>query len=148
MSRFDELFQKLYSSWDDSHFVSDCYDVVDELKQMNQPGIAADYIFRLLEDLPDTDFGLPGPLIAYIEEACEDEFEAKLLASLNRKPVFYTIWMLNRLINSYTGDAKLRLIGIMQRITEREELSTDLQEQAKGYVEFQMKRLNIEESRH
>jgi hypothetical protein len=54
---------------------------------------------RFLESHPDWDFGLPGPLVHFVERFYKKGYEEKLVESVSRQPTPHTLWMLNRLIN-------------------------------------------------
>jgi hypothetical protein len=64
-------------------------------------------ILEFMETHPDVDLGAPGPLVHFVEQLYERGYEPELLASLRRRPVPHTIWMLHRIING-TRDARLR----------------------------------------
>ena len=56
-------------------------------------------ILEFMEGHPDVELGSPGPLVHFVERFYRSGYEAELLASLRRRPVPHTIWMLHRLIN-------------------------------------------------
>jgi hypothetical protein len=60
---------------------------------------APESILRFMEDHPEIDYGMPGPLVHFLERAPRATHEARLLDSIARKPTFVTVWMLNRLLN-------------------------------------------------
>jgi hypothetical protein len=60
-----------------------------------------------MEKNPTLDFGSPGPLVHFVEKYYRNGYEPELLASVSRRPIVHTVWMLNRLING-TKEADLR----------------------------------------
>lgn len=137
---FNSLFKNLFESREDDDFVSFCYDAVDEIEKYHNKADAIDFIFRLMEDSPNIDFGTPGPFVHFIEEFEVSTYEEKLLESLSRKPVFYTLWILNRLINVSVGNDKEKLLSVMREIINQTNLDVALLDQAKEYIEFHQKR--------
>lgn len=81
-------------------------------------------IFRFMEDHPDIDYGVPGSLVHFIE-TFQGRYEPLLLASLQRKPVLPTVWMLNRLINGTHDPAQREklLAALARTVPSEDELS-------------------------
>jgi len=83
---------------------------LEELAKMSQTLLreptAASIVFAYLERYHDADLGSPGPLVHYLERAYPPYIDA-LVASINRRPVSYTLWMTNRILNAKI-DEKLR----------------------------------------
>ncbi len=68
MSNFKEKLELLKQS-DESELISKCYHFVDEIE--SEFGYKKEFlepIFILFEERPDDDFGVPGPLVHYIEQ--------------------------------------------------------------------------------
>ena len=93
--------------------------LVDSLSS-SSPGVEmVDPILRFLESHPDWDFGLPGPLVHFVEKFYRRGYEEELVKSIQRQPTAHTAWMLNRIINGERGTiAKTELIGVMQKATQ------------------------------
>lgn len=93
---------------DDSN-ISDLEALCEDIIELNNEGwdtaILMDPLFRILEENSDFDFGMPGQIVHTLEKHYKKGLEEELFKSLNRKPTFYTLWMLNRIING-TSDAK------------------------------------------
>lgn len=93
---------------DDSN-ISDLDALCEDIIELNNEGwdtaILMDPLFRILENNTDFDFGMPGQIVHTLEKYYKKGLEEELFKSLNRKPTFYTLWMLNRIING-TSDAK------------------------------------------
>src|SRR5258708_6628507 len=56
-------------------------------------------ILRFMEEHPHLEYGVPGPLVHFIETFCpiaQKEYEKKLIESVTRRPTMLTVWMLNR----------------------------------------------------
>ena len=82
-----------------------CEDIIELNNEGWDTAILMDPLFRILEKNSDFDFGMPGQIVHTLEKHYKKGLEEELFKSLNRKPTFYTLWMLNRIING-TSDAK------------------------------------------
>lgn len=93
---------------DDSN-ISDLEALCEDIIELNNEGwdtaILMDPLFRILEKNHEFDFGMPGQIVHTLEKYYKKGLEQELFKSLNRKPTFYTLWMLNRIING-TSDSK------------------------------------------
>lgn len=73
-------------------------------------------ILRFIEDHPNLDYGMPGPLVHFIEEFYLKGYEERLIESVGRKPTMMTVWMLNRILNGTEEPAKrLPLVRAMSQ---------------------------------
>jgi hypothetical protein len=73
-------------------------------------------VLRFMEQYPTVDFGMPGPLVHFVERFRGNGYEEELSESVRRKPTLHTVWMLNRLING-TNDPgeRRRLLATMEQ---------------------------------
>lgn len=110
MDKIDEIKKEIeiIDTVDDSN-ISDldalCEDIIELNKEGWDTAILMDPLFRILEENSDFDFGMPGQIVHALEKHYKKGLEEELFKSLNRKPTFYTLWMLNRIING-TSDTK------------------------------------------
>lgn len=110
MDKIDEIKKEIeiIDTIDDSN-ISDldalCEDIIELNKEGWDTAILMDPLFRILEENSDFDFGMPGQIVHTLEKHYKKGLEEELFKSLNRKPTFYTLWMLNRIING-TSDPK------------------------------------------
>lgn len=82
-----------------------CEDIIELNNEGWDTAILMDPLFRILEKNPDFDFGMPGQIVHTLEKHYKKGLEQELFKSLNWKPTFYTLWMLNRILNG-TSDTK------------------------------------------
>jgi hypothetical protein len=106
---------------------------------------AVEAILRFMEAHPDLEYGVPGPLVQFAEsfhaEGKAPGYREALLASVARSPTYYTVWMLNRLINSEPASAERRaLLAAMTEIAADASLKAPVRTLAVGFVEWQAKR--------
>ncbi len=94
---------------EESQLISDCYDFVGEIEsEFGYKTELLESIFMLFEERPEDDFGVPGPLVHYIEKV--EGYEIELLNSLKRKPVFQTLIMTKRCFNASSQSSDLQRI--------------------------------------
>lgn len=110
MDKIEEIKKEIeiIDTIDDSN-ISDLDALCEDIIELNNEGwdtaILMDPLFRILEENSDFDFGMPGQIVHTLEKHYKKGLEEELFKSLNRKPTFYTLWMLNRIING-TSDTK------------------------------------------
>lgn len=104
MNNFEKKLELLKNS-NENELISKSYDFVDEVesefgykKELLKP------LFILFEERSEDDFGMPGPLVGYIEQV--DGYETELLNSLDRKPVTQNLVMVKRILNSGSAESK------------------------------------------
>ncbi|WP_314960731.1 hypothetical protein [Prevotella pallens] len=110
MDKIDEIKKEIeiIDTVDDSN-INDLDLLCEDIIELNNKGwdtaILMDPLLRILEKNSDFDFGMPGQIVHALEKHYKKGLEEELFKSLNRKPTFYTLWMLNRIING-TSDTK------------------------------------------
>lgn len=110
MDKIEEIKKEIeiIDTIDDSN-INDLDLLCEDIIELNNEGwdtaILMDPLFRILEKNSDFDFGMPGQIVHTLEKHYKKGLEEELFKSLNRKPTFYTLWMLNRIING-TSDTK------------------------------------------
>ena len=77
------------------------------LESEPSPQIHFSHVFSFMERMSEVELGVPGPLVHALEAL--GGYEASLFESVARKPTAYTIWMLNRILNSLRAEADRRL---------------------------------------
>ena len=116
---------------DDIEDVAD--EVVEELESRPDAIDAIEPILRLIENNPDADFGAPGALVHFVERFLRKGYEDKLVASVIRRPVFHTLWMINRIINGTKGDEKKYYLTILDNVIAMPNLEDYLIERAQEF---------------
>jgi hypothetical protein len=91
-------------------------------------------ILRFMEKHPNLDYGLPGPLVHFVEEFYTKGYEEKLIESVSRNPTKTTVWMLIRVLNGTEEPAKRApLIRALRRACSKADHPT--LERIKGFLE-------------
>lgn len=112
-----ELSTKLHQATNNRDFLLATEMLVENLESNGSELEFIEVILQFMEQNPSLDYGMPGPLVHYLEKFYGHGYENKLFASLLRHPVMHTTWMLNRIING-TKDIKERskLIELLKNI--------------------------------
>ena len=92
----------------------------------------------LLERHPNVEFGTPGEPIHTLESYGE-KYRPFLYASLNRKPTYMTVWMLNRIINAKDEKEKPQLIELLRKLSIHESADEATRESAMDFYLYQSK---------
>lgn len=114
-------------------FSSTAEDAVDGLNRMPDSFDAVDPILRLIERNPDMDFGMPGPLVHFVEQFFGQGYEEQLIASLRRAPTDHTLWMLNRVINGSGGDERVRFVRELDAVVGRVDIDMVIRKAAEDF---------------
>jgi len=73
-------------------------------------------ILRFMEDHPQIDFGVPGPLVHFVERFYGEEYKRKLIESISRRPTSHTVWMLNRVANAkLSAEQRQNIVKTMRK---------------------------------
>lgn len=118
----------------------DFYMTNELLERIKAEGDAKSCISELLEfmgDNPALDYGMPGPIIHFIESFGIDKYIDQLLRLENEKPNVYFSWMLNRIINVTEGDLKAQYIALLQDVASRTDVEQYIRDVAQDFVEYQ-----------
>ena len=101
-------------------------------------------VLRFMEQHTDIDFGLPGPLVHFMERSLKmDEtgsqlYEELLTISVHRKPVPYTIWMVNRILSSeLPPEVRTAYLDILRKVADNEAAPWSVRSTAKEFLSFQ-----------
>lgn len=94
-------------------------------------------LILLMEKNPNTDFGMPGPVVHFIEKFNETEYVDILIASLKRNPTNHTLWMLNRIINDSSSTNRTFYVQILYEISQREDVNLNTRKLAQEFYNYQ-----------
>jgi len=93
-------------------------------------------ILRFIEEHPDIDYGMPGPLTHFVEKYYRKGYEAKLIESIRRRPTFATVWMLNRIINGTKADSEKQMfIAEMEKAKVHPRMDSDALAQVRVFFD-------------
>jgi hypothetical protein len=106
----------------DEDFMEFCETKLEELEELDISGESIHPLLEVLERNAQIDFGMPGPIVHYLERFYRNGYEEKLIDSIKRKPTSHTLWMLNRIINGSQAETKKELIGILDSVLQRDDI--------------------------
>lgn len=130
----DSLRAKLDELSADPEFARRSEGVVRVLMKRRLGVDAVGVVLRFMEDHPDLDYGMPGALVHFVERFHGVGYEGLLMESVEKKPTFQTVWMLNRLINGTTGRGQvLAMRDLLARIAENETVDDEVRRLADDF---------------
>ena len=133
MEHYKQLF--------DSVIAEDFLETEEALSQIIQTEDSAELIKQILnfmEANPDIDYGMPGPLVHYMERYFLKGYEELLYESVSKSPTSHTLWMLNRIMNSPKLPDRDKYIELLKSVSKKENIPQNVREEARSYYEFQI----------
>ncbi len=116
----EDLRKEIEANSDDFVYVAE--EIVDQLKEMEEPFRFVEPLLRLMEDYPVFDFGTPGPLVHFMESFYRKGYEELLLQSVQRNPTMHTIWMIHRITNTPQCTDKDKYYDVIEELAKRDSL--------------------------
>lgn len=117
------------------------FQLTDEiLSKIKAEDDSIEYVRKLLsymENNPDIDYGMPGPIVHYMEKYYRNGYEQLLHDSVVRKPTVHTLWMLNRVINGSDKAEKDKYLLSLKEISNNKSLPENVREEAKSFLKHQ-----------
>ncbi|MGB8353302.1 MAG: hypothetical protein WCD79_05405 [Chthoniobacteraceae bacterium] len=111
-----------------------------ELRELPQPERAVPALFDVMERMPDSDLGTPGPLVHTLE-SMPGRYESELVESLRRRPVVLSIWMVNRILNAAVDmEQRQFYINLLGDAVAHPEASELVRDQALHFIQYQAKK--------
>jgi len=114
--------------------------LTDELMAQPQPERAIPALFAVMERMPATEMGTPGPLVHTLERM-RGRYEQELVESIKRQPAGLSIWMVNRILNG-TRDSRQRQIylDLLRIAAEHPKAPEFVKHEAEGFIQHQSRR--------
>lgn len=113
-------------------------DILEEIYNCNEGEEYIQYLINFMRDNPMIDYGMPGPVVHFIEKYPQDKYKIFLLSALNEKPNCHLLWMLNRITNIANESDRKKYIEVFRIISERKDIDEVIRNDAKGFYEFQL----------
>jgi UDP-glucose 6-dehydrogenase len=92
---------------------------LDKIKNEENPMDYFEDLFMFMENNPNIDYGMPGPIVHFMESYYKKGYEDELLKSVKRKPTQRMVWMLNRVLNDVNLIGREKYIGVMEEAIKR-----------------------------
>ncbi len=90
-----------------------------------------------MENNPDIDYGMPGPIVHYVEKYYQNGYEQLLHESVIRKPTVHTLWMFNRVINGSDKPEKEKYLSSLKEISNIKSLPENVREETESFLKYQ-----------
>jgi hypothetical protein len=129
-------FELLFNAVEDEDFIT-TEEVLEDILEDNDSITLVEKILLFMEEHPDIDYGMPGPLVHYVERYFLRGYEQLLYDSIKRKPTIHTLWMLNRILNSPKLDESEKYISLMREVSNDKNIDESLRNEAKEYWDYQ-----------
>lgn len=111
--------------------------ILEKIKNEENPMDYFEDLFMFMENNPNIDYGMPGPIVHFMESYYKKGYEDELLKSVKRKPTQHTVWMLNRVLNDVNLIGREKYIGVMEESIKRTDVDLETKKEIKGFLEFQ-----------
>ena len=134
--KIQSILTELNSRVQDDDFLDFADEKIDELQSLDARGDAIQELLGLIEKNPGVDFGMPGPLVHFVERFYRNGYEEKLIDSIRRAPVPHTLWMLNRIINGSQADERNSYVAELEAVLSINDLSNETRIVAKEFLDL------------
>ena len=124
--RVEQLIKQLRDNMNTDDFEYIQGDVVEEFKKFDNPFVFVEPVIRLMEENPEIDFGIPGYLVHFVEQYYKKGYEELLIDSLERRPTFHTVWMLQRIINDESNPNREMYLGFLKELSQRNDIDIEV----------------------
>src|SRR5215469_521162 len=114
-------------------------ELTDALMKVTSPERAIPELFRVMERLPDTDLGSPGPLVHTLEAL--KGYDEELTRSVRRRPSLLSVWMINRILNTdLPSDVRQSYMSLLSEAATRSDVPKAVRDDAQDFVELQTRK--------
>ena len=112
------------------------YEILNIIKEEDSM-LYIEWILHFMEENPKIDYGMPGPLVHFMEKKYKKGYEKLLLESIKRKPTEHTVWMLNRILNDVNLKDRNVYMDVLKAIVKDSKYDEELRSLAKEFLEYQ-----------
>lgn len=112
------------------------YEILNIIKEEDSM-LYIEWILHFMEENPKIDYGMPGPLVHFMEKKYKKGYEKLLLKSIKRKPTEHTVWMLNRILNDVNLEDRNVYMDVLKAIVKDSKYDEELRSLAKEFLEYQ-----------
>jgi len=111
-----------------------------ELMTSPQPERAIPAIFAVMERMPDTHMGTPGPLVHTLEQM-SGLYERELVESIKRQPADLSVWMVNRILNAERDQEQRQFyMDLLRFAAEHPKASDFVRQEVDSFIQHQSRR--------
>jgi hypothetical protein len=118
------------------------YELTDALMALPSPERAIPELFGVMERLPESDLGSPGPLVHTLEKL--SDYEDNLVKSVHRRPTVLSVWMVNRILNSVLPlESRQSYLTLLEETAMHPDATNGVRNDARRFLEYQRTRLGL-----
>ena len=112
-------------------------EILDELYNNETGEEYVEFLINFMSDNPDIDYGMPGPIVHFIERYPIEYYLGFLLKAIETKPNVTLLWMLNRITNVADKINKEKYIDVFEKTAERKDIDAVTKDTALEFYKFQ-----------
>lgn len=127
-----KIIEKMENKIDTDDFIDIMDDCVREIEESGIGLQAVESLLQFIERHPLSDFGMPGPIVHFVETFYKKGYEQLLVASVKRRPAMHTVWMLNRVKNG--EEDQQGYIEILNDIAHNKEIEEEIRNSARNFL--------------
>lgn len=131
---------KYFNQLKEAMLEEDFYETNDVIGKIKREENGLEYIsaiFGIMEKNPNVDYGIPGPIVHFMETYYKKGYEDLLLQSVINIPTSHTVWMLNRVMNDPTLVEKSKYLKVLKNSLSRDDIPKSVKEEIKEFIEYQ-----------
>ena len=111
--------------------------LTEELLAQPQPEQAIPALFAIMERMPVTEMGTPGPLVHTLERM-RGHYEQELAESVKRQPARLSVWMVNRILNgARDSEQRQRYLDLLRIAAEHPSAPESVRHEAEHFIQYQ-----------
>jgi hypothetical protein len=112
------------------------------LMELPSPERAIPELFSVMERLPESDLGSPGPLVHTMEKLV-GSYEEELAESVRRRPTELSVWMVNRILNGELSEARRQhYLALLEAAAIHPSANDTLRDVVRGFLDHQTQKSN------
>lgn len=101
-------------------------DLVDAINQYPEPFELVEPILAIISENPQTDFGMPGNLVHFVEQFYKKGYEKLLINSVRKNPTPHNIWMVHRCYNDIEGPKREEFSELIKELKNDSSVSPEI----------------------
>jgi hypothetical protein len=117
--KFEQWIMKAHETGDNYAFIDPAYELLNEIEEQGNSIDYVEPIFQLIERCPDIDYGGPGPFGTFLERLDGHNNSKELRKSLQRKPMPYTVYLLERVCRSENAPQRNECLLLLKDLLTR-----------------------------
>lgn len=117
---------------------NETYNILQEISENDNGVKYIEFLINFMMENSDIDYGMPGPIVHFIEKYPIDYYVGYLIEAIEKKPNDTLLWMLNRITNITVGSDRDRYIEILKHTGERNDIDDITREGALQFYRFQI----------